>query len=490
MQPSTWRAVALSFALVAAISLICAIYLHTGTGGQVPFDYGIVIDAGSSHSDVILYKWLGDQVKNTAIVQQVSSCETHHGIDDAEEEVDDTLAEILPCLKKVTGDIDFDTEGKTITYLGATAGMRLLAAQKAVVANLIYSRIENELHKYKDDNKQLKVGHVRELTGAEEGFYAWVTANFVTDNFPVRAGNDESDKTVGILDMGGASVQIAYETADDAVANERTTLYGKQYKVRSSSSLCFGSDELVKRHLAILIMEVGKDGRTEIGDPCLNKGASRTVSGSEISQWLCTETVDGNEFYDPAKTYNFVGQYNSQACNRLASQVYDADTCQKTFKRCMIEEPQQPPANMTYYAMSSFYYATRVLSMDDQISFDDFLKETDAFCSQSWDSVVASKLHDVKFAIKFCFQLKSMRYMLSQSFKFSNDQWKDMRFAKKLGGHSIGWSLGLMINSTTAMSPLPAEPPVLVSEGLVSIVIVAMILFALAVLFFFKSKSS
>lgn len=63
------------------------------------------------------------------------------------------------------------------------------------------------------------------ISGKQEGVYAWIGINFVLGRFDHE---DESDadtsvdsasgrrRTVGILDMGGASLQIAYEVPTSA----------------------------------------------------------------------------------------------------------------------------------------------------------------------------------------------------------------------------------------------------------------------------------
>ena len=36
--------------------------------------YGVVIDAGSSHSQIFVYKWDGEKENGTAIARQIFSC--------------------------------------------------------------------------------------------------------------------------------------------------------------------------------------------------------------------------------------------------------------------------------------------------------------------------------------------------------------------------------------------------------------------------------
>lgn len=88
--------------------------------------YGIVMDAGSSHTQVTLYRWEGDKNRCTGVVRQVATCKIESGIARTPDSaaVGDTL---LPCVSRVREEIgDSDALLDTPIYLGATAGMRLL----------------------------------------------------------------------------------------------------------------------------------------------------------------------------------------------------------------------------------------------------------------------------------------------------------------------------------------------------------------------------
>jgi Golgi nucleoside diphosphatase len=54
-------------------------------------------------------------------------------------------------------------------------------------------------------------GDVKILTGQEEGAFSWITTNILAGTFNASSGVQIQETTFGSLDMGGASMQIAYE---------------------------------------------------------------------------------------------------------------------------------------------------------------------------------------------------------------------------------------------------------------------------------------
>lgn len=74
----------------------------------------------------------------------------------------------------------------------------------------------------------------------------------------IEEDNPESF-TIGAMDMGGASLQIAFSPKEEASSNfmETVELFGKLYNIYTRSYLCYGADEADRRLLASLV-EVGK----------------------------------------------------------------------------------------------------------------------------------------------------------------------------------------------------------------------------------------
>ncbi|XP_014026892.2 ectonucleoside triphosphate diphosphohydrolase 2 isoform X2 [Salmo salar] len=80
------------------------------------FMYGVVLDAGSSHTTMYIYKWPSDKQNGTGIVTQHRG-----GISSYAGERGGAGSSLEPCLKQTLQDIPKSRHRLTPVYLGATA---------------------------------------------------------------------------------------------------------------------------------------------------------------------------------------------------------------------------------------------------------------------------------------------------------------------------------------------------------------------------------
>jgi len=76
-------------------------------------------------------------------------------------------------------------------------------------------------------------------------------------NQPIVKSSVQQPKTLGALDMGGASTQITFVPENPAkiepIYNCSVGLYGIEYKLYTHSYLCYGVNEAYRQYLAHLV---------------------------------------------------------------------------------------------------------------------------------------------------------------------------------------------------------------------------------------------
>ncbi|XP_025016970.1 ectonucleoside triphosphate diphosphohydrolase 7 isoform X2 [Tetranychus urticae] len=128
---------------------------------------------------------------------------------------------IYPLLEFANNNVPSFKHKETPLYIFATAGMRLLSkeSQDAILTNLRNRIKSNSSFSFNPANVQV-------ISGKEEGIYSWISVNYLLGRFDhsmtsgvakslvaINLGNGITTRprTVGMLEMGGASVQIAFE---------------------------------------------------------------------------------------------------------------------------------------------------------------------------------------------------------------------------------------------------------------------------------------
>ncbi|RWS08400.1 ectonucleoside triphosphate diphosphohydrolase 2-like protein, partial [Dinothrombium tinctorium] len=450
---------------ICVVCLIVVIVVYSSTGGNFPFDYGIVIDAGSARSEVSLFKWLGDHTNRTGVVFEVTDCETHEGIDDNEDNVKPTINHLVKCVKTISQFIDLDKKSVTPLYFGATAGMRILQVGKPSLAEFIINSIKKAFAKLKVNGKVISARDIRIIPGKEEGVFSWISVNYLLKNIAPLAGGEMRNRTVGILDMGGASAQIAYEVSNTTARTaeeEDVVLFGTEYRVLADSNLCFGKDEALKRYLVTLIQSHSSSDSI-ITDPCLQEDAQRTIHGSELSKSACLHSSSpGIKLFSHDIAYLFKGSAKRRECSKAIEKVVDVEECRKTFKYCIKVRSNPPPRDMLFYAISNYYFATsNSFPSAHNVSAKEFQANIQLWCSRKWADIVDNVKYPLRFVIDYCFLLNYIYVTLTKVYKFDELLFENIIFQKRVDGQSISWSLGYMINSTNGLPPLEPYPPLI-----------------------------
>ncbi|CAL1269736.1 unnamed protein product [Larinioides sclopetarius] len=460
--------VALGAIILGVIGILTVSLLYGLTGGKFPYDYGVVLDAGSSKTNTIAYKWPGNKEKGTGCVTQDTTCLAPGGIAEMDPLKLDT---VINCAKDVTNHIEERSRPRTPLYFAATAGMRLLGLSNMSRVHDILIHLNNEL-----DDTGLSVKAIEIISGVDEGIYGWISANFLQQTLEIpQRTKPWIPTTLGALDMGGASMQISYalpEYVEGSTNVKQLKLYGQTHNVFSHSHLCFGRDEAHRRYRYLLVKDVTM---LEIEDPCYPRGANYTITGADLLKRPCTNSTSLTvPDYLLKRTYTFMGKSSPDECKAAVASLIDTDLCRKTgFKECF-ERLENIPDNQKYLAFATYFYLTDFLNIT-QASLSEYENAMQTFCSKDANQVRSTSKD--KYAFNHCFTAKYVYEVLINGYGFKSSTWKNLEFVKNIGGKDVGWVLGYMINATNlipeqARTPKALSPTALGASLVLFIVLV------------------
>ena len=369
-------------------------------------DYLVVIDAGSSGSRAYTFQIAAPEGGGVPTkIAQVSDASVEPGLSSFTAEPARAAASIQGLLAaegSVLSTIPEACRERTPVAVMATAGMRLVEGEPEgePAAKAIYDAVSAQI---KADGLDLRFAGT--ISGAQEGLYAWLTANYALG----RLGG-EGD-TVGTLDLGGASTQIAFAVAEAGDAPTLAVKLGERsFNVYAQSYLGYGQD-VAREHVAV--------------NACFNKGLRKGT-----------------------------GKY--AACAKSLTAVVKPKKCEAA--HCGLAAPgdakklgvAQPalPAGMKFYALSAYYYTRDFLGLPEAATPAELRAAATAHCKTPWAKVLQDHADTPeKYLENYCFGAGWIDALL-QTFGFPADS-DQLVWAERFGDVEAGWALGAALCSVT-----------------------------------------
>uniref|UniRef100_A0A672UAC4 Ectonucleoside triphosphate diphosphohydrolase 8 n=1 Tax=Strigops habroptila TaxID=2489341 RepID=A0A672UAC4_STRHB len=395
--------------------------------------YGMVFDAGSSHTSLFVYEWDSDKENDTGVVSQTLSCDVHgRGISSYANDPPKAGDSIRECLDKALKAVPAEKQRDVPAYLGATAGMRLLSS----AAEQVLAEVAKTMQEYPVAFKGARI-----LTGEEEGAYGWITINYLLDSFTKvgEGSNSTAANIFGALDLGGASTQISF-VPEGSVVNwkegSKFTLYGYDYNIYTHSYLCYGQNEMLKRLAKELIAESAPS--TRVHHPCYPKDYNETVSLSSFRTSPCTNQSD-LRLGPGDRNVTLEGRGDANGCLAAIKKLFNFSACGES-QDCTFDGIYQPPVR-------GQFVVRQILS----------------------SHLLSSHLHGRACTVvslypeenpqrlpKYCTNANYILTLLLDAYKFNETSWNNIIFQMKVGSTDVGWTLGHMLNLTNM---IPAEAP-------------------------------
>lgn len=390
-------------------------------------------------------------------------------------------------------------------YLGATAGMRALSQLNATRARekiLWMERALNESNRLLARGPFINKAFLDIIDGSDEAGFGWLSVNFVCDKLEVQrrpltmphysllSSNGTGPQqvpapasqvgSVGTLELGGASAQMAYQVPDQFTESaiemsglepKRLELFNAEYQLATRSDLCLGMSQAVLRTNYVLLRQwlgpnVNRSSTStsiELANACMQNRSSLSLSGSQLADIFGAPCLaaDGaadapgnqafKDFIAAAKEVRFVGLGNATQCDQLLSALTEPQLCNKYFSLCPTSKNRQPPpTGMPFVTISGYNKALLVLDLQreqvraaheleqtiaDQLggySIDkyEFANKTREFCALDVAQFPDRfpKMNKAFYSLN-CLQLVYINKLLTEFYRFeSAASWNQIKF--------------------------------------------------------------
>ncbi|KAM6047659.1 ectonucleoside triphosphate diphosphohydrolase 2-like [Chlamydotis macqueenii] len=411
--------------------------------------YGIVLDAGPSHTILFIYQWTTTNASKTGVIRECRSCpEQGPGVSNYAYSPQKVGKSLELCLNWAWKEIPAEQHSQTPIYLGATASMRQLNLTHPTLSDGLLAALTVALKSSPFDFQGAQI-----LSSPDEEAFNWVAVNYVLENFfkydwrgqlvPCRKG------MAGVLSVGETSTQLTSKVEENQAPREgvRLQLYGQTHNVYTHRCPCHGTAQLRSRLLSRLIQDQ-RSAKT-VSNPCWPLAYSREMQWQSVRAGPCAVSDDTLDTPGPEEVFNITGSSNASACVTLVQSLLNSSSSCSFFQHSLgsVFKPLQ----------------TRFLVISDAM---DFMRETASspdlseavtrLCEMSIKELVKKSpksldtLADYCLTSAFIFHLSTKGY----SFDFDGSLWT--AFQKQVSDASSAWTLGYLLSLTNT---IPQDSP-------------------------------
>ncbi|KAI5953056.1 YND1 [Candida theae] len=442
--------------------------------------YGIVIDSGSSGSRIQIYNWVNPKSlarsDDPGVLQSPPKISIHKdwtkkitpGIStfksrsQLKQVWSKHYSELLKFAETI---IPSEKHNETPVFVLSTAGMRLVPkkTRDGILAETC-SSIRKNTKFYLPDCEAF----VQTIDGSTEGIYGWLGLNYLMGQFNNYDSRLDRHESIGFMDMGGASTQIAFVPSSVEQIEKHNNDLSKvilrnvngenqKWNVFVETWLGFGANEARRRFLEQMInlSLVNEISNNNINDPCLPKGAAMDYA------------MDG-------KSYKINGAGNYETCIKsIYPLLMKSIPCED--EPCLfngIHGPKMDFEKDKFVGISEYWYtANDIFHSGGEYDYKAFNIKVKEFCENDWDTILKnaetgdySNLDPDKFLKDACFKASWVMNILHEGFELprigfetdsesqESNQSQDVtnkhvpfKSADSVGGEELSWTLGKIL---------------------------------------------
>ncbi|CAL5001937.1 unnamed protein product [Urochloa decumbens] len=434
-QPSSRRRVAGALALLAASALALLLLASR----SAPPRYGVIIDAGSTGSrvHVIAYR-AGAGALPQLDWARTASLKANPGLSSFAADPRGAGLSLAPLVDFARRRVPRERWADTEVRLMATAGLRLL---DAAVAESVLESCRDVLRQsgFLFQNKWATV-----ISGAEEGIYAWVAANYALGTL----GGDPHD-TTGIIELGGASVQVTFVTGEPLPPEFSHVLkFGDvSYNLYSHSFLQLGLNVAYESLHDLLTSPALKSmathliTQTKYKDPCTPRGFTSKVGPVKLPVSVLDPKVEYRPFAHAAGNFS--------ECRSAALTLLQKGREGCAYHECRLGAAFVPELEGKFLATENFYHTSKFFGLRSKSFLSDLMVAGEKFCHGDWSKIKKkySSFNEGELLL-FCFSSAYIIALLHDTLKMPLDH-KRIDVVNQIHGVPVDWALGAFVVQTT-----------------------------------------
>lgn len=368
--------------------------------------YSLIVDAGSTGSRIYIYKVTPGKYGNVPGIEQIGQEKVKPGISDWNKDPAASKANLGKLVNAAKAKVPAADQKSTPLYLMATAGMRTLAPNTR-------DQIMEEISGYFKQDGTFDFKSAQTISGTYEGLYGWLAANYIDDQL------DPNTTREGILEMGGASTQIAFVPSGSFdKPTQKRKFRGTTYKIFCHSYLYMGTNKALQL------------ASTENCYP-LNYPYSAKVKGTgDFDQ--CTKDI--------------IEKFNA-LCKNL-----ECDG-----PHCIFGDNFTPELQKKYLAYSGYWYTFSTLGIEDKVLLNELKAKGTTFCGTDWEELQKQYPKEGSYLKGYCFNAAYFHTLFEKGFRFPVET-QSIHTADDLNGTDITWTLGALIDIENGYVPQPFVP--------------------------------
>lgn len=452
---------------------------------SIPDDYryGVIVDCGSSGSRAHIFRWRSRPTLSH-IEPLPSTKHIEPGLSSFKDKPDKASDYMEPIMNFISEAIPRNKQQETPVYFMATAGLRLL--EESIQKKILYD-IESDL-KSKFNFPKIKS---QVISGTLEGVYSWLSLN-MESNY---------SKSYGMIEMGGASTQVAFELTPEienailkdlkntdaisAFKNEQVTINlgpNNSVKLFVTTFLGLGVNSAREASIDLLVRDYlkgsGEVGATDLrfdyknyeirlNDPCLTTGSSEIIM-RPVKLLRKQEHAIGGVISPGEEIFKVrvEGTGDFLACFNLLDHVLQVVKSEKL--NCPLSNGPSPlPCSMSllgtdfipyqhypFIGLSEMFFTTNeMMDAAGRFNRSKILHETQRICSTQYNRLLdmyekSGRVSQEDRVLYECFKASWLLTILQRWGFRMPDSYDNFTTLNRLNDQEIDWTIGAMAAET------------------------------------------